>query len=897
MRILAALLAFSILLGFVPLASAGVFIDSTEDDFNSGDHSSTQWDDSGYVRLEDGFSDGTFESRVFDAEYESIWQKISWTEGMGYGDALPDNGGVSGGINMTGNTMLYHMNETEGFVVQDSSGNGYDGDIIQSVGLGQPGKFGYSFEFEEDGGDCVSASSNALDELTDFTFEAWFKTVKTGNQALVSGANSERDNEFFIFFNDNTKVSLYLKGTDYIHTLPSISDGKWHYIVWTRRTANARQYIYFDGSEKGSNSVPVTPLEISVGGLIIGEDQDEVGGDFSREQSFDGYIDEVAIYNRALSQSEIKDRYHRGILDLKFQVRSDDDDSGWGDFIGPDATKYTYFTVNENSGLLVNSNRYFQYKAFFSTGDPLYSPNLINSTVEYEISNQAPEKPSLVSPENNAVFGDVNYVTLEYISTDYEDDEIHYYVFVSAEEGFTADGSTLVYSGTYNEKNYYIPGLDRYYWKVLASDGVLNSTMSNENSFEVKADILPPAISDEHITQNITEGQLVTLTANISDDSEITAWLNIKKPDGKLNTYSMSEESGTWKSVFIAGGQGSYEFKVNASDSSGNSNNDRPWNPFTISASSVCNTNNICEPASGETYENCAEDCCQEGSTKPCGSNVGACEQGTRTCSGGVWGSCINETTPAEEICNSIDDDCDGYIDEGLDCSVCTSGQTKPCGSNIGECKQGIMLCINGQWGGCQNSVYPLPETCDGKDNDCDGITDEGCDCIAGEEKPCGSNIGACEYGTKKCVNGKWGSCEGNVLPSTEKCGNSIDDDCDGTVDEGCEGVAAGETSQEVIQGELPSEQGLLGQEVELVPIILIITGIAIWVIGFVLYFRKRGKAKKQEEGSDKREDSTGGSGNEEGSEESGDELIITGQLRRFMQNGIQKLLKLTSRK
>ena len=134
----------------------------------------------------------------------------------------------------------------------------------------------------------------------------------------------------------------------------------------------------------------------------------------------------------------------------------------------------------------------------------------------------------------------------------------------------------------------------------------------------------------------------------------------------------------------------------------------------------------------------------------------------------------------------------------------CTSGETNTdsCGpSEEGECSYGTKTQIcnsQGDWGAwsvCQGAVYPETETCDGKDNDCDGQTDEGCisECTPSETETqqCGTtNTGECSYGTetKTCnSNGQWSNWQGcdSVEPETETC-DYIDNDCDGETDEEC---------------------------------------------------------------------------------------------------------------
>jgi len=157
---------------------------------------------------------------------------------------------------------------------------------------------------------------------------------------------------------------------------------------------------------------------------------------------------------------------------------------------------------------------------------------------------------------------------------------------------------------------------------------------------------------------------------------------------------------------------------------------------------------------------------------------VGACAaSGQLTCVAGFELDSCAQGLPSTESCDSIDNNCDGAVDEG--CS-CTDGETRSCGSsNVSVCVYGNQSCVSGQWDVCIGNIEPSPELCDNQDNNCNGQVDEGL------FKPASVLDGLCANNTEVCSAGNWSNSVNSYAPVAESC-DGLDNNCDGTIDEGC---------------------------------------------------------------------------------------------------------------
>jgi len=164
----------------------------------------------------------------------------------------------------------------------------------------------------------------------------------------------------------------------------------------------------------------------------------------------------------------------------------------------------------------------------------------------------------------------------------------------------------------------------------------------------------------------------------------------------------------------------------------------------------------------------------------------GVCDPGTTTCVGGSL-QCVRNVNPSGEVCDNLDNNCNGSVDDGLGSTTC----------GLGACQVMVQNCVGGVPQTCTPGT-PTAETCNNVDDDCNGVVDNG---NPGGGAACSTGLlGVCDAGTETCQAGTL-NCVQNVQPSAEICDN-LDNDCDGTVDDtqgGCAFIITSPTNGAVL--------------------------------------------------------------------------------------------------
>ncbi|WP_372895415.1 LamG-like jellyroll fold domain-containing protein [Stieleria sp.] len=169
-----------------------------------------------------------------------------------------------------------------------------------------------ALEFDND---VLELSSFTLDGATNVTTTFWLKTAKTGLQSIVSGSNVSNDNEYLIYLQGSVLRLQTHNTSEYSWSGLNVTDDVYHHYAISRNLQTNKAELFVDGVSQGTKDlVNQAPLSISRGGLLVGQEQDSYRGGFNSAQALVGSLDELTIWNRALTAEEVNE-VRRGDID------------------------------------------------------------------------------------------------------------------------------------------------------------------------------------------------------------------------------------------------------------------------------------------------------------------------------------------------------------------------------------------------------------------------------------------------------------------------------------------------------------------------------------------------------------------------------------------------------
>ncbi|MFA5099169.1 MAG: LamG domain-containing protein, partial [Candidatus Paceibacterota bacterium] len=195
----------------------------------------------------------------------------------------------------------------------DSSGKGNNGTQSGGVTYGATGKVGNALSFDGVDDYVETNDSNSLDiNLSDFSIAFWIKTMTTSNTNSYRIINKRASNYigYEIYIEAGSNLTAYFISDSGGYSFgdigsTNIRDANWHCVVLVfNRIHNAM--VYIDGNIKS----PQRDISTRQGSLNNSQPLRIGSSGSSVANLFNGLIDDVRIYNRALSATEIQALYN-----------------------------------------------------------------------------------------------------------------------------------------------------------------------------------------------------------------------------------------------------------------------------------------------------------------------------------------------------------------------------------------------------------------------------------------------------------------------------------------------------------------------------------------------------------------------------------------------------------
>lgn len=194
------------------------------------------------------------------------------------------------------------MDEGKGDLIKDASGNGNDGKIENATWV--DGKFGKGLKFEANSKVTVP-HSDSLSPKKAFTISLWIKPFKFPQ---VENRTLFKPNQYNLDLHKGRgRVEVNIKGRYYGAANPDeISTGEWHHLVGTYDTSTRILRFYVDGKLKAEKK------DVPAGDVNVDPKHPLIIGSTGWAPSVIAILDEIRIYNRALSEKEVLELFTVG---------------------------------------------------------------------------------------------------------------------------------------------------------------------------------------------------------------------------------------------------------------------------------------------------------------------------------------------------------------------------------------------------------------------------------------------------------------------------------------------------------------------------------------------------------------------------------------------------------
>jgi len=199
---------------------------------------------------------------------------------------------------------VYH-GQTDG---TDSTGNNQDLTQFGTVQTPVPGKIGNGMDFNETVNDYSIRNPYAGFPLNELTAEFWIKTVTSG-EGIISYAvgTGGPDNHFLILGQED--LDIYIVNS-LENTGMAIDDNVFHHFVITWRSSDGAFIVYIDGVLDYTATHRQGFSFTDNGSLVLGQDQDNVGGGFSNAQALNGILDEIRLSDNFRSADYVETSFN-----------------------------------------------------------------------------------------------------------------------------------------------------------------------------------------------------------------------------------------------------------------------------------------------------------------------------------------------------------------------------------------------------------------------------------------------------------------------------------------------------------------------------------------------------------------------------------------------------------